>query len=62
MTDLILFNPHAGNGTAGRETRNLSKMLLGDSLRNSGFFITCGTRARSRRRSGPGGNAQERTI
>ena len=33
MTDLILFNPHAGNGTAGRETRNLSKMLLGDSLK-----------------------------
>ena len=33
MTDLILFNPHAGNGAAGRETRNLSKMLLGDSLK-----------------------------
>ena len=33
MTALILFNPHAGNGTAGRETRNLSKMLLGDSLK-----------------------------
>ena len=33
MTALILFNPHAGDGTAGRETRNLSKMLLGDSLK-----------------------------